>query len=148
MSTLNVTTVASTTTQATNLRSNSATAPPVFQNSSGSEYGQLCTAWVYYEMSDPSSIIASFNISSLTDQAQGRTRFTFLTTMNNANYCVVSGGFNQGGGDGAWNSVYGGNGTGASNSGQTTTYFDTASYSSAGAVQDQFWAMFAVFGGR
>jgi hypothetical protein len=148
MSTLNVATVASTTTLATNLRSNSSTAPPVFQNSSGSELGQLCTAWVYYEMVDPSSIVSSFGIVSLTDQSQGRTRFTFSTTMNNANYCVVSGGFNQGSGDGGWNSVYGGNSTGATSSGQTTTYFDTANYNNGGAFQDQYWAMFAVFGGR
>jgi hypothetical protein len=148
MSTLNVTTVASTTTQATNIKSNSTTVPPVFQNSSGTEYGQLCQAWVYYEMANPTSIISSFNIASFTDQGVGLTRFTFTNAMSNENYCVVAGGFNQGGGDGGWNSVFGGNATGATNSGQTTTYFNTANYNNSGSYQDQFWAMFAVFGGR
>lgn len=110
-------------------------------------YSGRCIAWVYYEMSDPSSMVNSYNFASLTDQGQGLTRFTFTTAMSNANYCVVSGGFNQGGGDGAWNSVYGGSSTGATNSGQTTTYFNTASYGNNGSLQDQYWAMFAVFGG-
>lgn len=103
-------------------------------------------AWVYFEMVDPSSIVASYNVSSITDQAVGRTRINFNNALSSSSYCVVAGGFNQGGGDGSWNSVYGGSSTGATNSGQTTTYVDTAQYNSSGSFQDQFWAMFAVFG--
>ena len=59
MSTLQVATIKS-----------ASSAPPVFQNSSGTEIGQLAFAWANIEPSGSSSIADSFNISSVTEVNQ------------------------------------------------------------------------------
>ena len=44
-------------------------AAPVFQNTSGTEKGQLCKAWVNFNGSGSVSIRDHFNVSSITDKA-------------------------------------------------------------------------------
>lgn len=84
MSTLNVGTIKSI-----------SAAPPVFQNSSGTEKGQLCKAWVNFDGTFGTSpftvsnggIRGSFNISSVTDGGTGIYTINFTNAMGDSNYC-------------------------------------------------------------
>jgi len=83
MSTLSVNTVKSLNTNA-----------PVFQNSSGTEKGQLAAAWVNFDGVDVTTnmtgVDASLNITGVTDEGLGLYTITFITnTFSNANYCFV-----------------------------------------------------------
>jgi len=66
-------------------------AAPVFQNTSGTEKGQLCKAWVNFNGLNTIAIRDSFNVSSLTDNGNGDYTVTFTNAMSNANYCVTLG---------------------------------------------------------
>lgn len=79
MSTLTVATV----------KSNSSS-PPVFQNTSGTEVGTLCRAWVNFNGSGTPAIRASFNVSSITDISTGRFGVNFATAMSDANFAAVA----------------------------------------------------------
>jgi len=63
-------------------------AAPVFQNTSGTEKGQLVKAWCNFDQTDQ-SIRGSFNVSSLTDDGTGRTEVNYTNAMSNTNYCGV-----------------------------------------------------------
>ena len=63
-------------------------AAPVFQNTSGTEKGQLVKAWCNFDQTDH-SIRGSFNVSSLTDLAVGQTEVNYTNAMSNTNYCGV-----------------------------------------------------------
>ena len=78
MSTLNVGTIKSI-----------SSAAPVFQNTSGTEKGQLVKAWCNFDQTFPQTIRDSFNVSSLTDQGVGFTDVNFTNAMSNTNYCAV-----------------------------------------------------------
>tara|TARA_R100000278_G_C5448252_1_gene156331 strand:- start:634 stop:1014 length:381 start_codon:yes stop_codon:yes gene_type:complete len=78
MSTLSVATIKS-----------ASSASPVFQNSSGTEKGQLCKAWVNFNGSGTVSIVGSFNMSSITDQGTGQYRLTYTNAMPNDDYCAA-----------------------------------------------------------
>ena len=75
MSTLSVATIKSLT-----------SAAPVFQNSSGTEKGQLAKAWVTYNAS--AAIQDSFGVSSVADTATGNKTVNFSTNFSNINYCA------------------------------------------------------------
>ena len=75
MSTLNVGTIKSI-----------SSAAPVFQNTSGTEKGQLVKAWCNFDQVDH-SIKGSFNVSSLTDLAVGQTEVNYTNAMSNTGYC-------------------------------------------------------------
>ena len=80
MSTLSVGTIRST-----------ATTPPVIQNSAGTAIGTFCRAWVNINgTAAPASIRASFNVSSITDNATGDFTVNFTTAMTDANYAFVT----------------------------------------------------------
>ena len=64
--------------------------PPVFQNTSGIEAGQLCRAWVCFNGSS-ASIRASHNVSSVTRSATGAYSVNLSASMSDANYSVVAG---------------------------------------------------------
>lgn len=80
MSTLTVATV----------KSNSSS-PPQFQNTSGTEVGTLCRAWVNFNGTGTVAIRASFNVSSITDFGAGNYSLNFTNAMPDANYSAVSG---------------------------------------------------------
>ena len=61
-------------------------AAPVFQNTSGTEKGQLVKAWANFDQTDQ-SIRGSFNVSSLADDGVGRTEVNYTNAMSNTNYC-------------------------------------------------------------
>lgn len=71
------------------LKSN-ATTPPVVQNTSGVEVGQFARAWVNFNGVGVVSIRASFNVSTITDNALGWYTVNFTNAMPDANYCTVA----------------------------------------------------------
>lgn len=79
MSTLNVGTIKSI-----------SSAPPVFQNTSGTEKGQLAKAWVNFNGTGTVAIRDSFNVSSITDQGTGDYIVNLSANMSNANYSITS----------------------------------------------------------
>ena len=64
-------------------------AAPVFQNTSGTEKGQLAKAWISFDGEGTIAINDSFNISSIADNATGVYTVTLSNAMANANYCVT-----------------------------------------------------------
>jgi len=63
--------------------------PPVFQNSSGTEIGQLGFAWANIETSGTASIADSFNVSSVTEQNSDHYSIAFARSASNANWAVA-----------------------------------------------------------
>ena len=64
-------------------------AAPVFQNTSGTEIGQLAKVWVLINMSG-GSILDSFGVSSISDQGTGTFNVNFTTALSNVNACSVA----------------------------------------------------------
>ena len=89
-------------------------AAPVFQNTSGTEKGQLCKAWINFNGTGTIAIRDSFNVSSITDNGQGDYTVTMTNAMSNTNYAVATAS-----GDGATSAV---RGCGVCNSLTTTTF--------------------------
>ena len=58
-------------------------------------------AWVYWDghANGSHSIIASYNVSSVGDQATGVSRITFTVPFNSVNYVPTGFGYNDGGGN-------------------------------------------------
>lgn len=63
--------------------------PPVFQNSSGVERGQLAKVWINFNQQSTQAIRQSFGVSSISDQGTGRTRINFSINFSNDDYCVT-----------------------------------------------------------
>lgn len=88
MSTLSVATIKS-----------ASSAPPVFQNTSGTEIGTLCRAWANFDAGD-ASIRDDFNVSSVTDNGTGDYTVNFSSALADNDYAwFVSAG--RGGNQGA-----------------------------------------------
>ena len=64
-------------------------AAPVFQNSSGTEKGQLAKVWVNFNGEGTLSLRDNYNVSSVTDNGTGDYTINYSNAMSNANYCVV-----------------------------------------------------------
>ena len=75
-------------------------AAPVFQNSSGTEKGQIVKAWCRWRTSGGAAIEDSFNVSSVTDNGTGYSYVNFANSFSNANYAVCVGGQEDSGGGG------------------------------------------------
>jgi hypothetical protein len=71
--------------------------PPAFQNTSGTEIGTLCRAWVNFDGTGTPAIRASFNVSSITDNGTGDYAANITNALPNANYCPVASGKVSGG---------------------------------------------------
>ena len=67
-------------------------AAPVFQNTSGTEKGQLAKAWCNWNGTGTIAIRDSFNVSSLSDTGTGQYTVNFSNALSNANYSVAWGG--------------------------------------------------------
>jgi hypothetical protein len=78
------------TVKAANLQ-NTGSGAPTFKNSSGTEIGQLAKAWVNFNGTGTVAIRDDFNVTSITDNANGDYTVTFTTAMSDTNYCVVGG---------------------------------------------------------
>jgi hypothetical protein len=64
-------------------------APPVFQNTSGTEKGQLIKVWINFNGSGTVAIRDSFNISSLTDNGTGDYSLNYSDAFSNDDYCLA-----------------------------------------------------------
>ena len=65
----------------------STTSAPTFQNTSGTEMGTLCRAWVSF-IGSSASIRAGFNVSSITRSQAGTYLVNFTNSMPDANYAI------------------------------------------------------------
>jgi hypothetical protein len=76
----------------TNIQSNAAGFNDVvsFQNSSGTQNGTLCRAWVNFNGTGTVAIRDNFNVSSITDNGTGNYTVNFTNAMTDANYSIVS----------------------------------------------------------
>jgi len=70
------------------VKSNSSS-PPAFQNTSGTEIGTLCRAWVNFNGTGTVAIRASFNVSSITDNGTGDYTINFTTALADVNYVTI-----------------------------------------------------------
>ena len=68
------------------------TGPTAFQNSSGTEIGTLCRAWVNFNgtLTTPITPRASFNVSSVTKSGTGNYTVNFVNALPDANYACVA----------------------------------------------------------
>ena len=64
-------------------------AAPVFQNTSGTEKGQLAKIWCACNGSGTPSIYDSFNASSITDNGSGDWTVNFSNNMSDNNYAFT-----------------------------------------------------------
>ena len=64
--------------------------PVAFQNSSGTEIGRMCRAWVNFNGTETVAIRAQFNVSSITDNGTGDYTVNFTTAMPDTSYCMTS----------------------------------------------------------
>ena len=64
-------------------------AAPVFQNTSGTEKGQLAKIWCAWNGSGTPSIYDSFNASSITDNGSGDWTVNFSNNMSDNNYAFT-----------------------------------------------------------
>jgi hypothetical protein len=71
------------------IRSNDG-APPVIQNSSQTQIGTFCRAWVNFSGVGTVSIRSSFNVSTITDNGTGDYTINLTTAMADANYAAVA----------------------------------------------------------
>ena len=112
-------------------------AAPVFQNTSGTEKGQLAKAWVNFNGSGTVAIRDSFNVSSITDHATGQYTVTYSAAMSNDDYASLI--TTQAG-----LSAYG-FGTG-DNSQTTSALVNVFTITNGGATQDCSCVSVAIFG--
>ena len=61
--------------------------PPVIKNSSGTEVGTFCRAWVNFNGTGTVAINNSFNVSSITDVSTGQYTINFATAMPALRHC-------------------------------------------------------------
>ena len=73
-----------------NIQSKAANTPPVIKDLNGTECGTFCRAWVNFNgTAGAVSVRASFNVSSVTENATGDYTINFTTAMPDANYSVA-----------------------------------------------------------
>jgi hypothetical protein len=64
--------------------------PPVIKNSSGTEVGTFCRAWVNFNGQGTVAIRAAFNVSTITDLGTGKYSLNFTTPMPSVNYALTA----------------------------------------------------------
>tara|TARA_R110000868_G_scaffold230387_4_gene483554 strand:+ start:486 stop:947 length:462 start_codon:yes stop_codon:yes gene_type:complete len=67
-----------------------ANTPPTVQDSAGTQIGTFCRAWVNFNGTGTVAIRASFNVSSITDNASGDYTVNYTNALPDANYAIVS----------------------------------------------------------
>ncbi len=126
------------TVKAANLQ-NTGSGAPAFKNSSGTEIGQLCKAWVNFDGTGTVSISDSFNIASITDNGTGKFGITVTTAFSDTNYCIVFGGNRYNPGNDVWTIHE------DATSSRTTTAFDIWTNQATNSWDSEFIQL-AVFG--
>ena len=70
-----------------NIQTKAANTPPVIKDVNGTECGQFVRAWVTYDGVN-NTVLASFNVSSVTDNTTGDYTINFTNALSNVNFCV------------------------------------------------------------
>lgn len=65
-------------------------APPTVRNTSGTEIGAFCRAWVNFNGTGTVAIRAAFNVSSVTDNGVGSYTVNFTAALPDTNYVGVA----------------------------------------------------------
>lgn len=73
-----------------NIQTKAANTPPVIKDVNGTECGTFCRAWVNFQGTGTVAINDSFNVSAVTDVAQGAYTVTLSNAMPNTNYAVTA----------------------------------------------------------
>jgi hypothetical protein len=63
--------------------------PPQFNDTTGTQVGTLCRAWVNFNGTGTVAIRGSFNVSSITDNGTGDYTVNFTTAMPDVNYATL-----------------------------------------------------------
>ena len=127
--------------KAANLQ-NTSSGPPTVKNSSGTEIGQFCKAWISFNGKNTPSIHQSFNVTSITDVNTGRFNIN-LTNAVSSNSCVVTGVAKEGNADNGDQKICVGSFDG--NRLPTTTMFPLTTVSGTATLQDVGYTTAAVF---
>lgn len=125
MSTLSVGTIQSNT-----------SAPPVINNTSGTQIGTFCRAWVNFNGTGTVAIRASFNVSSITDNGTGDYTVNLTTAMPDADYSFSG----AAGTPGTSFSIVSNRTTT-----QTSSTLRIGTYTDAGSLQDNSYVNVAIF---
>lgn len=119
---------------------NDTTSPTQFQNSAGTEIGQLSRAWVNFNgTTSPGTIRASFNVSSVTRAAAGDYVVNFTNAFSDANYATVSSSGRNGTGAGGYLSLV------SDRLAQTTSAVQIYTINIGGATLDSPYVTVSVF---
>lgn len=129
------------TVKAANLQ-NTGSGAPAIKNSSGTEIGQFCKAWISFNGTGTPSITQSFNVSSITDVNTGRFNIN-LTNAVSATACVVVGVAKQGNSDNGDQKICVGSFDG--NRLPTTSSFPLTTVSGTASLEDVGYIAAAVF---
>ena len=109
-------------------------ATPVFQNTSGTEKGQLVKAWVHFDGTGTVTINDHFNVSSITDIGTGNYKINFANALPNANYAAASECQKDHNSSGFWGTVQTGVSGGASGYATDGHTIFTRQYNEGGAT--------------
>ena len=114
-----------------------ANTPPTIQDSSGTQIGTFCRAWVNFNGTTNTggfcTIRGSFNVTSVADNGTGDYTVNFTTAMPDANYaCITS-------------SNYGSSNNFTITAPTTTAARVTTYQTPTGGVQDQIWINVSIF---
>jgi len=71
------------------IQSDTANVPPQFNGGNGVQVGTLCRAWVNFNGTGTVAIRASFNVTSITDQAVGKYSVNMTTALPDTNFAFV-----------------------------------------------------------
>jgi hypothetical protein len=71
------------------LKNGVANTPPTIQDSSGTQIGTFCRAWVNFNGTSTVAIRASFNVTSITDNGTGDYTVNFTNAMPDINYSIA-----------------------------------------------------------
>ena len=114
------------------------TLPPVIQNSSNTEIGTFCRAWVTFNGSGTVAINGSFNVSSITDNGTGNYVVNFSNAFSSNNYATVASGGRPGTGPSLVSSP-------GQFVGQNTGNVGVSTLNTAGSFVDSTFVAIAVF---
>ena len=112
-------------------------AAPVFQNTSGTEKGQLCKVWVNFNGTGTVAIRDSFNVGSITDNGTGSYTVNFTNSMSSADYVLCM--------SGSTNNSFSRAGTQTPSS-MTTSAASVQTANSSGSSVDREYCAVAIFG--
>lgn len=117
----------------------STTGAPTFQNTSGTEIGQLCRAWVNFNGVTTTTIRASFNVSSVVRNGTGDYTVNFTNALADANYSFAASSSRS-----ALSATNAGN-AGIMTTAPTTSAIRIGTANGASSVEDGLYVSVAIF---